>query len=204
MYKGLKIVRGLTLAAIIASGTLAAQVYKVVDENGNVTYTDQPPSDGSAPMVLPDVSVVEGDDVAEAAEAASDAEPEADAEAGDLEAAADPDAEVVVEKTPRELRQEFRDFRILSPGKDETFWGTSNTVVVSWGASAAYEPGMSVSVVVNGETHDASPTGNLSLTLDRGEHKVHAVLLDHRGRRIVTTNAVTFYIKQASARINPG
>lgn len=196
MRKGLITATGLGLAALLASGMLAAQVYKVVDEHGNVTYTDQPPPDGTPPMELPELSVVESEeDVTEVADPATllNADP---VDADGL--AATP------EKTPRELRQMFSDFRILTPTQDETFWGTANVVVVTWGANAAYEEGMQVSVVVNGDPQDVDPNRNLPLTLDRGEHQVYAVLRDNRGRRIMTTDTVTFFVKQASARINPG
>ena len=40
--------------------TLAAQgeIYKVVDKDGNVTFTDQRPSDTAQPMDLPPLSVI--------------------------------------------------------------------------------------------------------------------------------------------------
>jgi len=44
--------------AIMAS-PLIAQVYKTVDKDGNVTYTDQPPPDGSKPIKLAPISVIE-------------------------------------------------------------------------------------------------------------------------------------------------
>lgn len=183
------IVKAVVLAAFLAGGTALAQVYKVVDENGNVTYTDQPPGDGSGPMALPEISVIETDYPDEAVVAAiAEAEGEGASET----------------RSPRELRQMFGDFRLISPTPEETFWGTGNVVVVSWGASAPYEDGMSVSVVVDGSEQEASPSENLPLTLDRGEHQVYAVLRDERGRRIVTTDTVTFHVKQQSALINPG
>ena len=36
-------------------------IYKIVDEDGNVTFTDQVPSDGTAPMALPELSVIKSD-----------------------------------------------------------------------------------------------------------------------------------------------
>lgn len=194
MFKGLNIakgiVRGIAMAAIVVSGTLAAQVYKVVDENGNVIYTDQPPGDGSAPMDLPEITVIETD-YSNPEVAVADAEAQA-AEEAERNA------------SPRELRRMFRDFRLLSPAPEETFWGTANTVVVSWAAGSPYEDGMTVSVVVDGQPQEASPSENVPVTLDRGEHQVYAVLRDARGRRVVTTDTVTFYVKQQSALINPG
>ena len=44
----------------------------------------------------------------------------------------------------------------------------------------------------------------MTLTLDRGEHNVYVELLDARKRRVLTTNTVTFFVKQGSALSNPG
>lgn len=41
----------LTGCCCLAAGTMAAEVYKVVDENGNVTYTDSPPRNGNAEKI---------------------------------------------------------------------------------------------------------------------------------------------------------
>jgi hypothetical protein len=41
-----------------------------------------------------------------------------------------------------------------------------------------------------------------ALALERGEHKVHAELLDDRGQRLVNTETITFYVKQSSVRTN--
>ena len=44
---------------LIFGHPVMAQVYKTVDENGNVVYTDQPPADGSRPIKLKELSVIE-------------------------------------------------------------------------------------------------------------------------------------------------
>jgi hypothetical protein len=46
---------------LLAGAAGAQEVYRVVDENGNVTYTDQKPSDDAQPMQLPELNVLEGD-----------------------------------------------------------------------------------------------------------------------------------------------
>jgi hypothetical protein len=61
---------------------------------------------------------------------------------------------------------------------------------------------MQVNVFVDGQPKPTTGDNMLALTLDRGEHQVYAELLDARGRRIVTTDAVTFFIKQNSAQFN--
>jgi len=172
----------LILAWALYSSLAMAQVYKVVDAQGNVTYTDQAPADGSAPMVLPELSIIKTDN--------QDKVPVSDADAGVADAAAP------AELTPRELRKMYKDFRITRPLPEETFWGTANSVVISWGSSAAFQPGMQVRVIVDGTAHSGTEDGMLALTLDRGEHTVSADLLDERGRKIASTQKVTFFIKQ--------
>jgi hypothetical protein len=159
----------------------AGEIYKIVDKDGNVTYTDQRPSTDAQPIDLPELSVVETDiQVPEKSTAEA--------------AAKEPR-----EPTPRELRKLYRDFQITQPQQEETFWGTANKVVVSWGSKQAMLPGLSVMLYVDGEPQEASAQGGVTLTLDRGEHKVYAELRDPNGRRIVTTETVTFFVKQHSA-----
>jgi hypothetical protein len=180
-----------TLSALLALAlplavTAEGEIYKVVDKDGNVTFTDQRPSDASQPMDLPPLSVIEsGVEVPE---------PAAEAEAGE--------AAEVREPTPRELRRQFGDFRITQPAQEETFWGTANTVVVAWGSSQPALPDMSARLYLDGTPQDVPASGNLSLTLDRGEHTVYAELLDARKRRIVTTETVTFFVHQHSVNFN--
>lgn len=186
MYKGLIIILSFILFALAPASQLDAQVYKIVDENGNITYTDEPPEPGAEPMELPEISVIETDYSDQPILTGDGAESQ--------------DSEL----SPRELRRMYGDFQLLEPGQDQTYWGTENTVVFSWGSDAAYQPGMAVSVVVDGSSYDSDPSGNLPITLDRGEHQAYAILKDSRGRRIVTTDIVKFNVKQASRLINPG
>jgi hypothetical protein len=162
------------------------EIYKVVDKDGNVTFTDQRPATGAEPMDLPPLSIIETDvQVPETSVAEVDQEPKP--------------------PTSRELRKQFRDFSITQPQQEQTFWGTANTVVVSWGSSQAIPPEMSVMLFVNGKAQKAPAAGGVSLTLDRGEHQVYAELRDERGRRIVTTDTITFFVKQHSQNFNrPG
>ena len=175
------------LALMLLPPQLQAQgkIWKVVDENGNVIYTDQQPRDGSEPMDLPELSVIQSDIQVPKPGEAGAAESE---DSGPL--------------TPRELRRKFSDFRITQPQPEETFWGTANKVVVGWGASEPIPPEMNVMLYVDGQPQKVPGTGGVTLTLDRGEHQVYAELRDARNRRIVTTDTVTFYVKQYSSNFN--
>jgi len=50
----------LLLTALLMSTTLAAsEIYRTEDEDGNVTFTDQPPSDDAEPMPLGEINIIE-------------------------------------------------------------------------------------------------------------------------------------------------
>ncbi len=182
MSKGM--IRAISMTGIFllsVSAAWAADIWKVVDEDGNVTYTDQPPKDGTKPMDLPELSVIETD-------------------IQDVQTPVD--EEEVKAPTTSELRKLYRDFQITRPLQEETFWGTANTVVVTWGSRTPFTPDLNVRLFINGKARVAPATGGVSLTLDRGEHKVFAELRDASNRRILKTDTVTFYIKQNSANFN--
>ena len=183
--------KGLIIAlagCLFLAGSLAAQssgeIYKVVDEHGNVTFTDQRPSDGAEPMDLPPLSVVETEIEVPMTGQAAQAEEQAKA------------------PTTRDLRRQFRDFRITQPQQEETFWGTANSVVVAWGSSQAVPAEFSARLYVDGKPQDVPGSGSMTLTLDRGEHQVYVELLDARKRQIIATETVTFFVKQASVGFN--
>jgi len=178
----------LALACILWTSLATAQIYKVVDAEGNITFTDQAPADGSPPMKLPELSII-----------TTDMPEETPATAGDAEAA---ETTAPVELTPRELRRMYRDFHITRPLQEETFWGTANTVVVQWGSSTALQAGMQVRVFINGTAQAVTQEGMLALTLDRGAHTVYAELLDARGKVLITAPKITFFIKQQSIGMN--
>jgi hypothetical protein len=163
------------------------EIYKVVDKDGNVTFTDQRPSADAQPMDLPPLSVI--------STTPPDQAPVAPAE-GVLE-----DEQPAVPSLS-DLRKMYRDFRITRPMPEETFWGTGNTVVITWQSSQPIQPQMRVMVIVDGAAQQATGSGSLSLTLDRGEHQVSAELRDERNRRIASTDTVTFFVQQHSVRQN--
>ena len=176
------------LALLVPLAALAeGEIYKVVDKDGNVTYTDQRPSSDARPMDLPELSVVKTDPVEPLPNTAAQT---ASQEPG--------------KPTPNELRRLLGDFRILQPQQEETFWGTGNQVTVAWGSSQPIPEGLSARLYVDGQAQEAPAAGSTTLTLDRGEHQVYVELLDERKRRLLATDTVTFFVKQGSRLINPG
>jgi hypothetical protein len=125
-------------------------------------------------------------------------------ETGAADAQAPAPAAAVAEEpsgpTLRELRGMYSDFSITQPENEETFWGTANSVTISWGSQTAPTADMNVLLYVNDQPQKVAGSGSISLTLERGEHQVYAELLNAQNRRIVATETVTFFVMQHSRR----
>lgn len=170
------------LSLLLTASPLQAQVYKVVDENGNVTYTDRPPAEGARPVDLPPLSVVEAPSY-----------PKAKGTGGTEGAAAE-------EEIPlRTLRRMFRNFAITSPEPEESIWNPEQPIIVSWSVSRPLQQGMSVTVSVDGFQKEKTRETIVTVDgLERGAHTITAVLMDKQNRRIATAEPVTFYVRRPS------
>jgi len=178
------------LSLALASSPLMAQVYKVVDKDGNVTFTDQPPADGSKPIELAPISVIEAPEY-EKAPASTDEE----------------DAQK--EPSLSDLRRVYRDFAIIAPEQEQSVWKPDGPIAVAWNVSTALQPGMEVTLFLDGNRHTTTVQPMIPLSgLDRGEHTVKAELRDSKNRIVATAQPVVFYVRQPNLynrpRINPG
>ncbi len=162
---------------MLTATPLLAQVYKVVDKDGNVTFTDQPPADGSGPIELKPISVVEAPVYQTA--------PKKD------------DAEADKEMSIRDLRKNYRDFAIVSPQQEESLWRPDGAFPVAWNTKFALQPGMQVTIFLDGKRHTTTTQQMIAMSnLDRGEHTVKAELRDSNNRLIAEAEAVTFFVRQ--------
>jgi hypothetical protein len=162
----------------MATNAMSADVYKVVDEDGNVTYTDKPPPDGSKPIKLAPISVVE-------------------APIYEQPKKADAEGEESKEMTLGYLRNHYSDFAIVSPQQEESVWHPEAAMPVAWSTRYQLQEGMQVTVYVDGKqiaktSDQIIPVSNI----ERGEHKVEAQLTDTKNRRIATAEPVTFFVRR--------
>ena len=163
---------------------LTAQVYKTVDKDGNVTYTDQPPPDGSKPIKLAPISVIEAPTYEKAPERAKQG--------------------VEGEEIPlRDLRKIYRDFAIISPQSEESVWHPDGPIAVAWRAGNPLKEGMQVTIYMDGKEQATTVEQIIPVDgMERGEHTVTAELKDANNRRIATAEPVTFFIQRPNIYTN--
>lgn len=165
-----------TLLVLFASAAALAQnIYKTVDENGNVVYTDQRPSEDAEPIPLPELTVVDPVEIGDSS--AVDGNSENDRNAGsNLE------------------------FTIVSPEPDEQIVNTGYTLNVQLSLNLDLPAGAEVVYILDGE--EVRTTRSLSATLEeviRGPHTIQAELRSSRGRVLASTEQVSFFMRQQSA-----
>lgn len=170
-----------TISLLLAAGTLTAQVYKTVDEEGNVTFTDQPPGDGSQPIELRPLSIIEAPTYQKPVKSTEEA---TEGEGGK-------------EMSLGYMRKNYADFAIVATQQEESVWHPEDVITVAWNARYQLQPGMQVTVSVDGVRQTPTTEQVIAVTgLERGEHTVTAELTDAKNRRVAMAEPVTFFIRR--------
>lgn len=153
------------LALLVITLPLAAQpIYKIVDEHGNVTYTDQQPSDDARPINLPDINVMRGD-----------------AE------------EIPVPEAATSEESPGLNFRILSPENNARIFTESDTLDVDLGSDIQIPPTAQIILYVNNVEQAPIQTMNTRISaIEPGENSLRAELQTATGRVLAETDTVTF------------
>jgi len=162
------------LLLLLQAAALAQnQIYKSVDEDGNVIYSDQPPSPDAEPIVLRESNIIET-----------------------VKAQPDPISSGETASQPLEIG-------ILSPQNEETFWGTGNDLPVLLEVKPQLRPGMQINLYLDDEKVATVGTLQTTLQqIDRGTHSFRAELVSSEGEIIASTESRTFFMKQFSQNFN--
>jgi len=176
MYKRTLLVSALLLCAAAAS----AQVYKWVDEDGVVHYSDQPvpgaeivtlPKRSSTPTVAPRPRP-----------------------AAQRRAAAEPTTPET--KAPEAIG--YSALTVTAPIAEETLWNIGGVLSVSLDLQPALQPGHRLRLYFDGEPREVS-TLNVQLEeVWRGEHNLQAEVLDETGKTLIRSQPMRFYVQQTT------
>ena len=168
----------LLLPAVALAGD---QIYRSVDEDGNVVYSDTPPSDDAEPVELEPLTTVPGIDTEEAAQA-TDGE-EADEEPrgvsyGGLEVIY-PSADSVVRHNGGQVPFEVR---LLPEG-------------------IVMPPEHRIEILVDGEVRGGGNATTVTVgPVDRGPHTARARVVDAGGNVYALSPQVNFFLKRHSVQ----
>lgn len=173
----------LILIAYAAPALCASQaVWKWVDDNGVVHYSDRP---------VPGAMRIE---VSTGSRVDSSAQPQTPAQEEPSTPADEPPP------------AQYRTLMITSPGDDETIVNTGGQVPVQVQLEPGLQSGHSLYLYLDGLLVEGFPTTGTSHTLTdvpRGAHTLIATVHDSRGRRFQESPATSFFVRQTSVAQPP-
>ncbi len=171
------------IALILASlaVTLVAQsqeIYRWVDKNGVVHYSDQPDSPNAELINVIEPNAYEAQEQEQAADsgAGDSGEPEED------EPAVSP----------------YGSLSIVSPTPDQVFFGADAVVNVAADLQGTLRPDHTVVFFLNGNRKQADGLSTDYSGLARGTYFLRVSIMDGTGRPVITSQQTNFHVRQPS------
>lgn len=161
----------------LSTAVVAQEVYRWVDENGVVHYSDQEREGAERVIIRPAQSyesLHEGDP--------QGFDPAAAAEAG-------------------EEGLSYMTVRIVAPPDGEAIWATGGVYTVEVETVPALQPGDRISLSLNGTELPGMPVASTRIGvtgLIRGEHTLQASVIGPDGQMQIFSPEITFHVLQAS------
>lgn len=177
----------LLLIGLLAGVGAVAEVFRWVDKEGVVHFSDRP-HEGAEIVTLPEAqtfSAPAAPSRRQTAETAVEAETDSSEDVG------------------------YKSLRIMSPGQDEVLWNTGGAVNVVVDMQPKLQAGHSVKLFLDGQMVSGLAGGQRNFQLSevfRGTHALRAEIHDASGNGVFRSTAITFTVQQTSVQNqnNPG
>lgn len=166
--------RALVLLVLVGVAVAAnAAIYRWVDADGTVTYSDRP-QPGSEQLKLTPLQTFSPPPV--------------------------PNDTASVPKQTRQFK-DYEEFAILAPRNGATFRNNGGNIDVQLELEPALRSTHRVDIILNGlSLGDTGRTMSLTLNnVDRGTHRLQAMIMDESGNELARTDTVTFYLHRTTA-----
>lgn len=168
-------VSALLTALLISGSATAATVYKKVDENGNLIFSDTP-MDNAETIDVPPVPT--------------------------LKLNSTPKQPILLKDKPKAFK--YEQVVITQPAHDETFVNNQGTVTIQVQVSPGLKPEHRLELLLNGVKR-AGPSADTSFkfsNLDRGSYSASVQVVDAKGKVVIASPSVSFHIKRSFVRAN--
>lgn len=179
MFRSTALVHALALMLLIPLGSAmaAGEIYRHVDEDGNVTYSDEPISDDSEAMELeplPEVSL--------------------------------PDWKKGQHRTNREAQDgnskqqaSYQSVEITQPEHDSAFWHGGGLVVVRVQSQPSLKPGHRYALEVDGKRIKQGRSTSFSVkNMARGTHNLRVNVVNANGETVSSSDVTRFTLHRPS------
>ncbi len=180
----LALMLAMLLVGLSSGSEAASRIYKTVDENGNIIFTDIPPKEGQSGEPV----AVESPNTFQPAAPESREEWIVDSEE------ADTDAEEF----------NYNAVTITSPSNDQAVRENAGNVTVVAEVEPALQIGHHIRIVMDDTPEQAGPQTVFTLpNVDRGTHTLLAQVVDDAGKVLITSSPVVFHLQRVAAAPRP-
>jgi len=163
------------LAVLLLGGSVFAQAYRWVDEDGVVHYSDRP-EPGAEEVQLPTYRPSSGPTTPPPSSRFS--------QRNEQQAAA------------QEQPFSYQSLSIASPAAEETLWNIEGVLNVSLSLQPALQSGHRVRVYFDGTPQMVTGTSFQLQEVYRGQHNLQAEVIDQSGRLMIRSEPSRFYVQQ--------
>ena len=144
-------------------------VYKQVDPEGNITYTDKPPSAGAKPITVPKGTEYQAPKIPE-----------------------------FTPSPPKQTSRNFQydRFELTSPKNDEAIWDNTGNITASVSFEPFLQNGHSIEFLLDGvSVAKGSTNSHQFVNMERGTHQITARIVNDKDEEIESAS-VTFHMKR--------
>ena len=178
----------LTLA-LATSASAATKIYRVVDADGNVIFTDVPPEQRRGSEQTSEVVDVPP------ANAYDSPDRRRDDTGRDLWIVDDPNAE---QGETTDAPVAYSEVVVLSPAADEAVRANDGTIFISGAVRPELGEGHQVQLTLDGAVHSRSDSAQFTLTnMDRGTHTISLSVVDQNGAVLAGSPTHSFHVLRA-------
>ena len=168
---------------LTTSTDVQARIYKTVDKDGNVVFTDVPPKDKSKAIEIGPGNVYQSPKPASTT-------PRQRRRAEETDSGDDIEQEPVVR---------YSTLQIVTPGEDEPVRENAGNLKVVVSMSPTLKANHSVRILLDGTVFATDRSTNIQLTnVDRGTHVLTAQIIDSDGTIIMTSSPTSFHMQRIS------
>ena len=164
----------LSLAVLLSTiniGTVKAEVYKQVNPDGSVTFTDVPKSQDEAPVQIQPMSTFK----------------------------ATPAPAISSTPKSKSVSTKYTSVSITSPTNEATIRDNAGNLDVTASVAPGLQSGHKMVLLDNGTPQGESASGSFKLNnIDRGAHTLTVQIQDGAGKTLISSNPVTVYLRRHS------
>ena len=160
--------------SLLALTSASAEIYKWVMPDGSIHYSDRPQEQGATKVELPQLQTYTAPNVSPVKNRSSSAP---------------------------NVFAGYQDFKVAKPADGETIRDNGGSVSVSLSLTPGLQRGHIVEIMMGGKVLGSGRSTSLTLTnVDRGSHRVDAVIKDNEGKEVARATGATFHLKRAAKK----